>query len=222
VNSAETAVLEFKQVSKSFGGAIVIDRLSICFTRRERVVIFGPSGCGKTTVLRLAAGLEVPDSGAILMNGSLVADAGRLLIEPEDRGIGMVFQDLALWPHMSVRQNLEFGLQSKGISRSLREERVREALHLVDLEQRASAKPHQLSGGEQQRVALARALVIRPKILLMDEPLSSLDQKNKEQIISELLRLHADLAFTLLYVTHNREETNAIATRVLTLARDAA
>jgi ABC-type sugar transport system ATPase subunit len=194
--------------------------MSLAVERAERVVLFGDSGCGKTTVLRLIAGLAVPDSGCVLINGSVVAESGRVLLEPEKRGIGMVFQDLALWPHMTVQQNLEFGLKARGIGRSERDVLVRQALALVRLEPRAAARPGDLSGGEQQRVALARALVIRPAILLMDEPLSSLDRESKEQMIREVVRLHEELQFTLLYVTHDRDEMSAIATRVVHMSHE--
>ncbi len=206
--------IEADRVSKSFGERIAINELSLHIERSERLVLFGPSGCGKTTVLRLLAGLEIPEQGAIRIDGRVVARAGKNLVPPEKRDLGMVFQDLALWPHMTVQQNLMFGLNARGILKREAHIRVREMLHRVGLEGRIDAKPHQLSGGEQQRVALARALVSRPSILLMDEPLSSLDDERKGAIASDLLGLQNQLGFTLIYVTHDRAETDLLASRV--------
>jgi iron(III) transport system ATP-binding protein len=206
--------IEVDRVSKSFGERVAINELSLHVERSERLVLFGPSGCGKTTVLRLLAGLEVPDQGSIRIDGRLVANVGKNFIPPEKRDVGMVFQDLALWPHMTVQQNLMFGLNARGVKKREAHVRVREMLHRVGLEHRIDANPHQLSGGEQQRVALARALVSRPSILLMDEPLSSLDDERKRAIASDLLGLQSQLGFTLIYVTHDRGETDLLASRV--------
>ena len=206
--------IDLDHVSKSFGTRLAINQLSLQIERSERLVLFGPSGCGKTTVLRLLAGLEVPEQGSIRINGRVVASAGKNLVPPEKRDVGMVFQDLALWPHMTVQQNLMFGLNARGVQKREAEARVQEMLHRVGLERRAEARPHQLSGGEQQRVALARALVSRPSILLMDEPLSSLDDERKRTIASDLLRLQSQLGFTLIYVTHDQIETDLLASRV--------
>jgi len=191
-----------------------MNELSLHIERSERLVLFGPSGCGKTTVLRLLAGLEIPEQGSIRIDSRVVASAGKNLVPPEKRDMGMVFQDLALWPHMTVQQNLMFGLNARGVQKREAEARVQEMLHRVGLERRAEARPHQLSGGEQQRVALARALVSRPSILLMDEPLSSLDDERKRTIASDLLRLQSQLGFTLIYVTHDQIETDLLASRV--------
>jgi iron(III) transport system ATP-binding protein len=206
--------IEVNRVSKSFGERVAINQLSLQIERSERVVLFGPSGCGKTTVLRLLAGLDVPEKGDIRIDGRVVANAGKNLVPPEKRDLGMVFQDLALWPHMTVQQNLMFGLNARRVQKREAHVRVREMLQRVGLEHRIDAKPHQLSGGEQQRVALARALVSRPSILLMDEPLSSLDDERKRAIASDLLGLQSQLGFTLIYVTHDRGETDLLASRV--------
>ena len=209
--------IEVDRVSKSFGERVAIDELSLHVEKSERLVLFGPSGCGKTTVLRLLAGLEVPEQGAIRIDGRVVASARKNLVPPEKRNLGMVFQDLALWPHMTVQENLTFGLNARGIQRHEAEIRVREMLPRVGLKHRIDAKPHQLSGGEQQRVALARALVSRPSILLMDEPLSSLDDERKRTIASDLLGLQSQFDFTLIYVTHDRSEADMLASRVCQL-----
>jgi iron(III) transport system ATP-binding protein len=209
--------IDVDRVSKSFGERVAINELSLHIERSERLVLFGPSGCGKTTVLRLLAGLEIPDQGAIRIDGRLVATSGKNFIPPEKRDVGMVFQDLALWPHMTVQQNLMFGLSARGVKKREAHVRVREMLHRVGLEHRIEAKPHQLSGGEQQRVALARALVTHPSILLMDEPLSSLDDERKQAIASDLLGLQSQLGFILIYVTHDRSEADMLASRVCQL-----
>jgi len=209
--------IDIDRVSKSFGERAAINQLSLHIERSERLVLFGPSGCGKTTVLRLLAGLEVPEQGSIRIDGRIVANAGKNLVPPEKRDLGMVFQDLALWPHMTVQQNLMFGLNARGILKREARVRVCDMLQRVGLEQRNNAKPHQLSGGEQQRVALARALVTRPSILLMDEPLSSLDDERKRAIASDLLGLQSQFGFTLIYVTHDRSEAEMLASRVCQL-----
>ena len=210
-------ILEMRAVSKEYNSRRVIDSVSLMVETGERVVLFGPSGCGKSTLLHLIAGLIIPDSGEILINEELVARAHRNLREPEQRGIGMVFQDLALWPHMTVAENIEFGLRAKRIPHEQRAQRVSEMVDLVRLGDYLNARPAELSGGQQQRVALARALALAPPILLMDEPLSTLDDELNEQLREEILRLHGDLGFTLLYVTHSRDEAEQLGTRTIYL-----
>jgi iron(III) transport system ATP-binding protein len=209
--------IELDGVSKTFGERVVLDDLSLKVEKAERLVLFGPSGSGKTTVLRLVAGLEVPDKGEIRIADRIVASSGKNLVPSEKRDVGMVFQDLALWPHMTVQQNLMFGLNARGVKKREGHVRVREMLHRVGLEHRIDAKPHQLSGGEQQRVALARTLVPRPSILLMDEPLSSLEDERKRAIAFDLLNLLSQFGFTLIYVTHDRSEADMLASRVCQL-----
>jgi iron(III) transport system ATP-binding protein len=206
--------IELDGVSKTFGDRVVLNDVSLRIKKAERLVLFGPSGSGKTTVLRLVAGLEVPDKGEIRIADRIVSSSGKNLVPPEKRDVGMVFQDLALWPHMTVQQNLMFGLNARRVKKREAEVRVREMLRSVDLEHRIDAKPHQLSGGEQQRVALGRALVSRPSILLMDEPLSSLEDERKQTIAADLLGLHSQFGFTLVYVTHDQAETDLLASRV--------
>jgi iron(III) transport system ATP-binding protein len=209
--------IELDHVSKNFGVRVAVNRVSLAVEKSERLVLFGPSGCGKTTILRLLAGLEIPDQGSIRIDGRAVASAGKDIVPPERRDLGMVFQDLALWPHMTVQQNLMFGLAARRVSKRQARLRVKEMLERVGLKHRIDAKPHQLSGGEQQRVALARALVTRPSILLMDEPLSSLDDERKRAIASDLLGLHSQGGFTLIYVTHDRSEADMLASRICQL-----
>ncbi len=211
--------LEITSVTKSYNGQQVLHDFSLEVEHGERIVVLGPSGCGKTTVLRLLAGFMAPDSGSISIEGKLVATCGKTIKGPEARNFGMVFQDLALWPHLSVKGNLEFGLKAKKIAKEKREQLISEMLALVQLEEYIHAKPGELSGGQQQRVALARALVLRPKALLMDEPLSSLDLELNRRIRMEILGLHNTLGFTLIYVTHDREEALDIGTRVLIMEK---
>ena len=212
-------MIRFDSVSKDYAGRAAVSGFSLSIEQGERVVLVGPSGCGKTTVLRLLAGLAVPTAGRIFIGDRLVSGPGTLIVPPEERNLGFVFQDLALWPHMSVRGNLEFGLKARGTGREERARRIREMLTLVELEHRAGARPGELSGGEQQRVALARALVQRPATLLMDEPLSNLDPELSLRLRADILRLQRDLGFTLLYVTHNRDEALALGTRLVRMSR---
>ena len=210
-------MLEFQQVSKSYQGRPAVVDFSLAVEKGERLAILGHSGCGKTTVLRLLAGFVAPDAGTIVLHGERVSAEGKILKDPEERNLGMVFQDLALWPHLTVSSNLEFGLRARGVPRREREERVRGMLKLMQMEDRARARPAELSGGEQQRVALARALVLEPLALLMDEPLSSLNLELNLRLRREIVRLQEELGFTLLYVTHSREEAFEIGTRVLVM-----
>jgi len=212
------SAIDLCRVTKTYGKRAAVDGISVCVEPGERLVLFGPSGCGKTTVLRLIAGLEVPDSGVIEIHGRCVAENGRNLVQPERRHIGMVFQDLALWPHMTVREHLAFALRFDSQCKVAdRPARTRQVLDMVRMADRAQAKPGELSGGEQQRVALARALITYPAILLMDEPLSSLDDELSLHLRREVLRLHGQLGFALLYVTHSREEAAEIGSRVIAM-----
>ena len=211
-------LLELDSVHLAYGERVAVDGVSLTINEGERIVILGPSGCGKTTVLRLLAGLAVPDCGRVLISGRLAAADGRLLIEPEQRGLGMVFQDLALWPHLTVTGNLDLGLRARGVPRAERKPRVKSMLELVELTELAAAKPGELSGGQQQRVALARALVLEPQALLMDEPLSNLDLELNRRLQEEILALQARLGFTLVYVTHDRDEAFGLATRIVLMS----
>jgi len=211
--------LQLESVAKVYGSRKALDGFSLDVREGERVALLGPSGCGKTTALRLLAGFEAPEAGRVLVGGSIVAEHGRIVVPPERRGIGMVFQDLALWPHMTVRGNLEFGLRARGIPNHERVARIHKMLARVELLEYADAKPGSLSGGQRQRVALARALVLRPRALLMDEPLSSLDEELNLRLRGEILHLQGEFGFALLYVTHDREEAFALADRIVLVAR---
>jgi ABC-type Fe3+/spermidine/putrescine transport system ATPase subunit len=211
-------IVLIRNVRKRFAAHQALDGVSLDAAARECVVILGPSGCGKTTLLRLIAGLDVPDTGEIWLNGIQAASPGRSLLAPHRRGIGFVFQDLALWPHLTVSQSLQFVLDSQRVPRSKQDGRIREALKLLRIDGFAGRYPHELSGGEQQRVALARALVGHPRLLLLDEPLSSLDADLRSAMRSELARLQRELAVTTLYVTHDREDAAVLADRVIEMS----
>jgi iron(III) transport system ATP-binding protein len=212
-------LFEYQKVSKYYGKRTTVQDFSLVVEHGERIVLFGPSGCGKTTLLRMLAGFVAPDAGSILIQGKIAARDGKNMLTPEERNLGMVFQDLALWPHLSVYGNLEFGLKAKGIPPAERRQRMDEMLKMLKIDQYGSARPHQLSGGEQQRVALARALVMQPLALLMDEPLSSLDEELNLHLRGEIVLLQQTLKFTLLYVTHNRSEADEIGTRIVLIEK---
>ncbi len=205
------------EVMKRFGERIVVNHASLGVAEGEVVALLGPSGSGKTTILRLIAGLEVPDAGEIWIAGKRVAAAGQNLLPPRARGIGFVFQDLALWPHLTVEGNLNFVLESARMKRPERRQRINEVLQLAHALPFAKSYPTQLSGGEQQRVAIARAIVGRPQLLLLDEPMSSLDADLKANLLNELATLQKALNITTVYVTHNREEASVLAHRVVSI-----
>jgi ABC-type Fe3+/spermidine/putrescine transport system ATPase subunit len=210
-------IVNVENVSKSYNKTPVIREMSLGIEKGERVVILGPSGCGKTTLLRMIAGFIHPDKGKITINGKTVADNGKCIIEPESRQVGMVFQDLALWPHMTCYKNIEFGLKARKVPKAEIRRRIDTIFEKVQMVQFRNAYPGELSGGQQQRIALARALVTRPKILLMDEPLSSLDTDLRQVLRREILRLQEELAITMIYVTHDREEAFSLATRIVVM-----
>jgi iron(III) transport system ATP-binding protein len=202
-------------VSKRYGEVEALRDLSLDVYAGEILLIVGPSGCGKSTALRLIAGLDAPDCGDIEISGQVVA--GSRWVAPEQRGVGMVFQDYALFPHLSVAQNIAFGLQRW--SRPSRQQRLAEVLSLVGLERHASRFPHELSGGEQQRVAIARALAPRPHVLLLDEPLSNLDAELRADMRVELRRVLKVAQITGIMVTHDQEEAFSVADRVAVFRR---
>jgi ABC-type Fe3+/spermidine/putrescine transport system ATPase subunit len=209
------AFLRLVAVTKRYGGRAVVDRASLFVAEGVVVALFGPSGCGKTTTLRLIAGLETPDDGEVRIGGECAATDGGILVPPHRRGVGFVFQDLALWPHMTAEGNLDFVLASAGVKRRERRERVGDTLRMVRAEGFAERYPSQLSGGEQQRVAVARALVARPRLLLLDEPMSNLDATLRGQLLEELRSLQNRLSITTVYVTHDRSEAEALNARIV-------
>jgi putrescine transport system ATP-binding protein len=202
-------LLRFDRISKRFGDTVAVDRVSLDVHEREFFALLGPSGCGKTTLLRLLAGFEAPSEGRILLAGEDLAP-----IPPYRRPVNMMFQSYALFPHLTVEGNIAFGLKQDRLPRGEIRERVDAMLTLVRLEGFARRKPHQLSGGQRQRVALARALAKRPKVLLLDEPLSALDRKLRDDTRLELMQLQAQLGLTFVMVTHDREEAMMLADRI--------
>ncbi len=212
-------VIQLQGVSLSYGKDPILEDLTLEVDEGERLVIHGPSGCGKTTLLRLIAGFLAPQRGTVVLEGKVVSQKGRILVPPEKRNLGMVFQDLALWPHLPVEGNIEFGLRARGMPKKERKKRVEEMLKMVNLSSHKGKKPTRLSGGEQQRLALARALVLEPRILLMDEPFSSLDPELNRHLRGVILHLQERLGFTLIYVTHSREEARDIATRLVLMKK---
>ena len=209
-----SAFLQLVEVTKRHGDQEVVNRVSLDVAEGEIVALLGASGCGKTTTLRLISGLETPDEGEIWIEGARVGSAGRNLVPPSARGIGFVFQDLALWPHLNVAGSLDFVLACGGVPKRERAKRISDVLRLVRIERLADRYPHELSGGEQQRAALARALVGQPHLLLLDEPMSSLDDDLKAELLIELASLQRSLGVTTIYVTHSRSEAATLAHRV--------
>jgi len=212
-------ILTIDSLSHFYRNTKVLDDISLDTKESERLVILGPSGCGKTTLLRMIAGFVAPDRGTISIAGKRVSFNGKIIVAPEKRDVGMVFQDLALWPHLTVKGNIDFGMKAKGFSSEQRKEKRERILELVEMTGYEERKPDELSGGQQQRIALARALVLEPRILLMDEPLSSLDFDLNIRLRREILRLQKKLGFTMVYVTHDREEAFDIATHIIVIDR---
>ncbi len=207
------SAVTIKNLTKSFGDVQVLKEFSEVFRDGEFITLLGPSGCGKTTMLRMIAGFEIPTTGEILI-GDKVVSGGKTFIPPEHRDIGMVFQSYAVWPHMTVFQNAAYPLQIKKVPKAEIADRVGKMLEVVHLSQYADRLPSQLSGGQQQRVALARALLARPKLLLLDEPLSNLDAKLRESMRFEIKEITKSLGITVVYVTHDQTEAMAMSDRI--------
>jgi putrescine transport system ATP-binding protein len=202
-------LVRFEAVTKRFGDFTAVDNLSLNLYEREFFALLGPSGCGKTTLLRMLAGFEIPDQGRVLLDGEDISP-----VPPHRRPVNMMFQSYALFPHLSVENNIAFGLKQEGMPKAEIARRVAEGLALVRLDNFGKRKPHQLSGGQRQRVALARALVKRPKVFLLDEPLAALDKKLREDTQFELMDLQSKLGLTFIIVTHDQEEAMIMADRI--------
>ena len=204
-----------ENVTKKFEKFVAVDNLSLHIADRGFVTLLGPSGCGKTTTLRMIAGLETPTSGRILIDGKPVFDSKKgVNVPPNKRDIGFLFQNYALWPHMTVYENIAFGLEMLKWDKAKIRKRVDELLALLKIEQFEKRYPSELSGGQQQRVAIARTLAPSPKVLFMDEPLSNLDAKLRQEMRAELKRLHSDTNSTFVYVTHDQLEAMTLSTQV--------
>ncbi len=201
--------IEFRNVTKRFGDFVAVQNLTLKIYEREFFALLGPSGCGKTTLMRMLAGFEDPTEGDVFLDGKPLKG-----VPPYRRPVNMMFQSYALFPHMTVEQNIAFGLKQDGMAKDDIASRVEEVLKLVKLTQFAKRKPHQLSGGQRQRVALARSVAKRPKVLLLDEPLGALDKKLREETQFELIDLQMQLGMTFLIVTHDQEEAMTVADRI--------
>jgi putrescine transport system ATP-binding protein len=201
-------------VNKTFGGFTAVDGVSLRIYKGEMFALVGASGCGKTTLLRMLAGFATPSGGRILID-----DQDMTAVPPHERPVNMMFQSYALFPHMSVEQNVGYGLRRMALEGSVRTRRIHDALEMVQLAALAKRKPHQLSGGQRQRVALARALIRRPKVLLLDEPLSALDKKLREQTQFELMNIQSQVGITFVFVTHDQDEAMALSTRIAVMNR---
>ena len=209
------AIISIQDVTKRFGGAVIaVDNVSLDIRAGEFFALLGPSGCGKTTLLRMIAGFETPSDGTILIDGEDMFN-----VEPNRRPVNMVFQSYAVFPHMTVAENIGYGLRVVGTARAEIDARVKEAIALVQLEGLEDRKPDKLSGGQRQRVALARALVKKPKVLLLDEPLSALDAKLREAMQIELVNLQHSVGITFIIVTHDQHEALSMADRIAVMGQ---
>lgn len=206
--------ITIENVVKTFGQVRAIDDVSLRIEAGELFFLLGPSGCGKTTLLRMIAGFYHPDNGRMLFDNK---DVSR--VPPHERNTGMVFQNYALWPHMTVRENLAFGLEMHRVPASERQARVERVLEMVQMQEYATRSPNQLSGGQQQRVALGRALVLEPDVVLMDEPLSNLDAKLRLEMREQIKRIHHQVGVTMVYVTHDQSEALSMADRMAIMRR---
>lgn len=204
------ALIEIRDLAKSFGQVRAVDGVTLNIESGEFITLLGPSGSGKTTVLRLIAGFEDADKGKISLNGEDITH-----LPPFDRDVNTVFQDYALFPHMTIQENVEYGLRNRKVPKAEREKQALEAIASVKLEHVSQRLPHQLSGGQRQRIALARSLVLRPRVLLLDEPLGALDRQLREEMQSELKRIQREAGITFVFVTHDQEEAMRMSDRIV-------
>lgn len=210
--------LTLRSITKSYGNQNIISDLSLEVHSNEFVSLLGPSGCGKTTLIRMIAGLETPTQGIIEIGGEVVFNSqSKLNVAPEKRNLGMVFQSYALWPHLSVFENIAFPLRCQKLKLGDIQAKVKTVLEQVQLSGMENRKPSELSGGQQQRVALARALVAKPKVLLLDEPLSNLDANLREEMCEQIANIKTHYPMTMIYVTHDQKEAIRLSDRIAIL-----
>lgn len=208
----EQSILELKEIQKGYQGNLVLKGINLVIHRGEFITFLGASGCGKTTTLRIIAGLEQPESGRVILDGEDVTEK-----EPNQRDVNTVFQSYALFPHMTVEENIGYGLKLKKLPKTTIKEKVQDVLNLVELQGFEKRKPNELSGGQKQRVAIGRAIINNPKILLLDEPLGALDLQLRRQMQLELKRLQKQLGITFLYITHDQEEAINMSDRIVVM-----
>jgi len=211
------SLVELKDVSRRYGYSEIFKGVSLEIPAGEHLALLGPSGSGKSTLLRIIAGLDPPSTGEVCLSGRLASSPGRIVLEPHERGLAMVFQDLALWPNLTALENVELGLAGAKLARVSRRERALAALERCGIVELTNRRPAQLSGGQQQRVALARALAVQPRLLLLDEPFSGLDLANKVRLCGEIVGLCESLGITLLVVAHDPLEALALCSSVAVL-----
>ncbi|MCO4794563.1 MAG: ABC transporter ATP-binding protein [Bacteriovoracaceae bacterium] len=210
------STVTFKNIKKSYDDLVIIKDFSLDIDNGEFVSFLGPSGCGKTTCLRMVSGLETNTAGSISIDDDVVSDPqNKIFVPPEKRHVGMVFQSYAVWPHMNVFDNIAYPLKVKGYNKSEIADRVREIVSIVELTGLEKRMPDALSGGQQQRVALARGLVMKPKVLLLDEPLSNLDAKLREKMRGDIRKIQQDFGITCIYVTHDQIEAFTMSDKIV-------
>ena len=209
------SIIKLKNLTKTFGAEKAVDRINLTIDSGDFLTLLGPSGCGKTTTLRCLSGLEEPDGGEIYIDDTCIFSYEQgISTPPGSRNLGLVFQNYALWPHMTVNQNIAFGLRKANLEKRIKQQRIKDVLSMVSLESFKDRYPHELSGGQQQRVAVARMVITQPNILLFDEPLSNLDAKLRMTLRAELKRMHMTLEATTVYVTHDQIEAMTLSTRI--------
>ncbi|MDC7125537.1 MAG: ABC transporter ATP-binding protein [Spirochaetales bacterium] len=211
--------LELNGITKKYGTFTAVDRVNLCLENGELLTILGPSGCGKSTLLSIIAGITAPSLGSIILNGeTLNLDGERIFVPPEKRDIGLVFQNYALWPHMTVEKNISYPLKIRKLDKKIIKSETEKILRLIKLEKQRNRYPSKLSGGEQQRVALGRALIMQPRLLLLDEPMSNLDAKLREEMQYEIRSIQKKLCLTTVHVTHDQSEALAMSDRVAVMS----
>lgn len=213
--------LEVKSLVKRFGAHTVLDDFSFSVEEGRTLALLGPSGCGKSTVLRILAGLAAPDAGTVTVHGALATGGKKILLNPMQRRVAMVFQDLALWPHLTVEKHLQLGLAARSLTRAEKRDRIDDLLRRFEIERHRKKYPGAMSGGEKQRLALARALCVDPKIFLLDEPLGHLDAELKDSTLSLLRETIAASGMTAVYVTHDPTEADRLDASVLRMTASA-